>query len=147
MATTFRPQYSTLASGVLARGGPRGSADLDIRTGSMGRDALGNPSLVSGGERIVSVLMRALLTPRGADPFDPAYGSDALPGRTVTTNLMLQVANAALYVIRRAGGAALGLASVRVDAVQQADPRNADVTVTLTMAGGAAFPAVLQVPV
>lgn len=131
----WTPAYSALAGPVAARGLPD-QADLDVTTGVLGRDALGNLGLVRGGERAVSAIVRALLTPKGSNWFDPQYGSQALPGQTVKNGLLLQTADAVLYELRR--GSRLFSGSVRVDVDEDpADPRRVTITVTAQASGGA----------
>jgi hypothetical protein len=133
--TSWTPAYSTRTDAAAARGGAPGSLDLDVTTGQLGRSARGDPGLVSGGDRVVSAVVRALLTPKGSNWFDPQYGSQALPGQTVTNNLMLQTADAVLYELRR--GSRLFSGAVRVDAQEQpSDPRNVQITVTIQAASG-----------
>ena len=61
MATTYTPQYSTLAGAIVRRGGGE-HLDRDVSAGDMGRDARGRPALARGPQRLVSRVVRALLT-------------------------------------------------------------------------------------
>jgi len=142
MATTFLPTYAVPSHAVPPRGGGL-HLDLDCATGTMQRDANGRPALARGQQRLVSRIVRALLTPLGSWWADPEYGSAAVPGLSVSGDIALQVSGIALRESRRYSQATLApderISQVTVHAVQPGDsPRELLVDITITTVAGTA---------
>lgn len=140
MATTFRPGYSALASSVVSRGGGE-HLDRDISTGEAGRNALGRPALARGTQRLVSRIVRAILTEQGSWWADTGYGSTVFPGGMLPDDAALALADVALHETQTYQQGPLApderIAGIRVDSVQPVgDPRDLAATITITTVAG-----------
>lgn len=148
-ATTYVPTWAAPTASVAARGGPE-HLDRNVATGDMRLSALGRPALARGAQRLVSRLVRALLTERGAWWGDPGYGSTVLPGQAAPDDLALAFADVALHEARSYGAGPLApderIAGVAVRAIQPGpDPRTLACDLTITTAAGTAVPVRLAV--
>jgi hypothetical protein len=149
MALTFVPTSAPATAPVVPRGGSR-LADIGVTLtpGSngaaltLGRDARGGLGLVTGGDRLVSRVTRALLTELGTNVLNPGYGTEALPGLLLTQELPLRVADVAMREVRLSQ-TTMASPSNRVTRMQAtaqvspADPTVITLNLTISTADGA----------
>ena len=147
--TTFAPAYASPTASVTPRGGTD-HLDRDLSAGYLQLDARGRPSLARGAQRMVSRIVRALLTDQGSWWADVSFGSAVSVGFAVPHDLALALSDIALHEARsyRTGPLAPDerIAGITVHAVQQADdPRSLSVAMTITTAAQTSFPVTLTI--
>jgi len=140
MATTFVPAYGAPAASVVPRGGGE-HLDRDLSTGLLQRNPLGRPALARGPQRLVSRIVRAMLTDQGSWWGDIGYGSAVQPGGMLPDDAALALSDVALHEARTYQQGPLApderIAGVRVDSAQAAgDPRDLAATITIITAAG-----------
>lgn len=148
MATTYVPAYAPATAPLVPRGGSR-LADLGVSlvTGpdgaalTLSRDARGGVALVTGGDRLIGRVTRAIVTELGTNILNPGYGTAALPGMLLTQELPLRVADVAMREasLSQAGVAAANrITRIRASArVSPADPTAITLDLTITTADSA----------
>lgn len=144
--TTWTPAYAAATAPIAPRGGGL-HLDRDLTTAALRRNSLGRPALCRGPNRLVSRVIRALLTPQGDWWADPSYGSTLIVGQAAPANAALAVSAVALHESKtyQAGPLAPAerIASIAVQAATLDDPRQLTVAVVITTAAGTTVPAVL----
>lgn len=144
---TFTPAYALATAPVQPRGGAL-HLDRDLTTAALRANALGRPALCRGPARLVSRVIRALLTPQGEWWADPGYGSTLIVGQTVPTNAALAVSAVALHEAKTYQAGPLApeerIQSIAVQTIRPTpDPREYAVSITITTAAGTSVPATL----
>jgi hypothetical protein len=132
--TTFVPTYCPPTASVVPRGGGE-HLDRDLSAGMLQRNALGRPALARGPQRLVSRIIRAMLTEQGSWWGDIGYGSTVLPGGMLPDDAALALSDVALHEAQTYQQGPLApderIAGIRVDTITTAAGTSQQTTLVL----------------